>query len=557
MEFNLKKPIVFFDVEATGLSVVRDRIIQIALVKYLPGQNEPEELTLLINPGAVLISEEAYQVHGISNKDLSNKPTFDQVAQKIYDFIGDSDLGGYNSNRFDIPLLMEEFDRVGLEFDTSKRNTVDVQRIFYKMEPRTLRAALKFYCQKNMRDAHDALADVRATVDVLKGQLKMYQGVDLVQDEVETVKEPVKNDMEALHRFTNDLKTIDATQKMKYNAEGTIVFNFGKYANQPVAKVLYEDRNYYNWILNIEFTSQVKQLVKRLFKDYERDMQKKKLSLLGCLLICCSFFYSCFESNVGCLDIEASNFDFAADEDCCDQEETCCCNYPSLSLDVLHKLNPDSIDNFSLNAFYPWPVGQGEFSVNSFNLYLSHFSYKDSLGNDFTNADVVELSVLNDDGVIEDIEIQDNFALIKPNIFTYNIGEIRGSGSFNMIDFYIGIPEPEKNGIPESLPEGHPLSKQDPCLQFSANEGYLTCQVSIKKDTFAITNPDTFNLTTTELFSTMVDNPLNVENGDDLTINLRISYLNLFEGIDFAIDNDAQIIQKLTTNLPNVINIEE
>ena len=276
MEFNLKKAIVFFDIEATGLSVVRDRIIQIALIKYLPGKKDPEELCLLINPGAVLISEEAYNVHHISNEDLKNKPTFDKVAKKIYDFIGDADLGGYNSNRFDIPLLMEEFDRVGMEFDVSKRSTVDVQRIFYKMEPRTLRAALKFYCKKDIKDAHDALADVRATVDVLKGQLKMYEGVDLVQDEVETVIAPVKNDMKALHDFTTDLKTIDATQKLKYNAEGTVVFNFGKYANKPVAKVLFEDRNYYNWILNKEFSSQVKQLVKRLFKEYEREMQNKE-----------------------------------------------------------------------------------------------------------------------------------------------------------------------------------------------------------------------------------------------------------------------------------------
>ncbi len=277
MKFNLIKDIVFFDIEATGLSVVRDRIIQIALIKYSPDKEEPTELSMLINPGPVLISEEAYNVHGISSADLANKPTFEKVAKQIRDFIGDADLGGYNSNRFDIPLLMEELDRVGLELDMEGRSTVDVQRIFYKMEPRTLRAALKFYCQKEMVDAHDALADVRATVDVLKGQLEKYKGVDLVQDEVETVKEPVKNNMKALHDFTTDLRTIDATQKLKYNAEGTVVFNFGKYVNQPVAEVLYKDRNYYNWILNKEFSSQVKQLVRKLFKDYQSEAEKKQV----------------------------------------------------------------------------------------------------------------------------------------------------------------------------------------------------------------------------------------------------------------------------------------
>ena len=276
MDFNLKKPLVFFDIEATGLSVVRDRIIQIALIKYSPGKSEPEEVNMLINPGATLISEEAIAVHGITNEDVARKPTFEQVAQKLYDFIDGADLAGYNSNRYDVPMLMEEFHRAGLELDMENRHSVDVQRIFYKMEPRTLRAAYKFYCGKNIENAHDALADVRATVEVLKGQLKKYDGVDLIQDEELTIESPVKNDVKALHDFTTDLKTIDATQRLKYNSEGTVVFNFGKYANQPVAEVLYKDRNYYNWILNKEFSTQVKQLVRKLFKEYEKKMDKKE-----------------------------------------------------------------------------------------------------------------------------------------------------------------------------------------------------------------------------------------------------------------------------------------
>jgi DNA polymerase-3 subunit epsilon len=266
MDFNLKKDIIFFDVESTGLNVIRDRILQIALIKYTPGSSEPEELTFLINPG-IPISQESYNVHGISAQDVANKPTFAQVADQIFDFIGDGDLGGYNSARFDIPILMEEFARVGKELSMEGRNNIDVQRIFYKMEPRTLRAALRFYCGKELMGAHDALADVRATVDVLKGQLDKYEGVDLKVDEVETVKAPIVNDMDALHKFTSDLKTIDATQRLKYDAEGKIIFNFGKYVNQPVVDVILKDKNYYNWIINKDFSSQVKQIIKRLYQE--------------------------------------------------------------------------------------------------------------------------------------------------------------------------------------------------------------------------------------------------------------------------------------------------
>ncbi len=266
MELNLKKEIIFFDVESTGLNVIRDRIIQIALIKYSPGKPEPEELTLLINPG-IPISEEAYGVHGISAQDVANKPTFSQVADQIYDFIGDGDIGGYNSARYDVPILMEEFARAGKEFSMEGRNSIDVQRIFYKMEPRTLRAALRFYCNKELVGAHDALADVRATVDVLKGQLDKYQGVDLIVDEQESIKAPIVNDMEALHKFTSDLKTIDATQRLKYNSDGVIIFNFGKYVNQSVVDVISKDKNYYNWILAKDFSSQVKQIIKRLYTE--------------------------------------------------------------------------------------------------------------------------------------------------------------------------------------------------------------------------------------------------------------------------------------------------
>lgn len=266
MEFNLDRNLVFFDLEATGLNVVRDRIVQIALIKYFKNGKEPEELSMLINPG-IPISMEAMAVHGITPKDVANKPTFQQVAQQLYDFIGHSDLAGYNSNRFDIPMLMEEFARVGLELDMSRRRMLDMQRIFYKMEPRTLRAAYRYYTGKRMENAHDALVDVRATVDVFKGQLEKYEEVDFEDDEGNIIEKPVKNDMQAIHEFFNDDRFLDATQRLKYGPDGVPVFNFGKYAGQPVVEVLKADKNYSAWILNKEFSIQVKQIIRQLMKE--------------------------------------------------------------------------------------------------------------------------------------------------------------------------------------------------------------------------------------------------------------------------------------------------
>ena len=273
MTITLDKDLCFFDIESTGLNVLRDRILQLAIIKY-PKNNKPvEELSLLINPG-VPISEEAFQVHGISAKDLANKPVFSQVADKINKFIGEADLAGYNSNRFDIPMLIEEFARVGIDFDMSKRRTIDVQRIFYKMEPRTLKAALRFYCQKDLVDAHDALSDVRATISVFEGQLAKYVGKEVENEDGVVGPSPITSDIQQLHDFTNDLRFVDATQKLRVEKDGTVVFNIGKYEVKTAGEVLYNDRNYYNWIITKEFSSQVKQAVKSLLKDYANKMDK-------------------------------------------------------------------------------------------------------------------------------------------------------------------------------------------------------------------------------------------------------------------------------------------
>ena len=273
MDFNLKTDIVFFDLEATGLNVIRDRIVQIALIKYFKNGDAPKELEMLINPG-IPISPEAMSVHGITPDMLRNKPTFQQVAQQIFEFIGDADLSGYNSDRFDVPMLMEEFARAGIELSLDNRNLIDVQKIFYKMEPRTLKAAYKVYCGKVLEDAHDALADVRATVDVFKGQLEKYKNVDYEDGDGFITEKPIQNDINKIAEFLQDRKTVDVTQRLRYDPNGEIVFNFGKYVGKPVGKTLYEDRQYLNWILEKEFSIQVKQIVKKVVKSYAQSLNK-------------------------------------------------------------------------------------------------------------------------------------------------------------------------------------------------------------------------------------------------------------------------------------------
>jgi DNA polymerase-3 subunit epsilon len=272
MNLHLERNLIFFDIESTGLNVIRDRIIQLAMIRYHKDGSPPIEKTYLINPG-IPISPEAMAVHGITPQDVANKPTFQQLAKELFEFIGDADLAGYNSNRFDIPVLMEEFARVGIDFDVDNRRTIDVQRIFYKMEPRTLSAAYQFYCQKSIAKAHDALEDVRATIEVLDGQLQKYDGVDFQSEDGESLPSPVRKDVASLASFTNDIQMVDATQRLRYDSAGTIVFNFGKYMGKPAAEILYNDQQYYQWMLNKEFSYQVKKIIKRLVDDY-----KKKLS---------------------------------------------------------------------------------------------------------------------------------------------------------------------------------------------------------------------------------------------------------------------------------------
>lgn len=270
LSIPLDRDLVFFDLETTGLHVLRDRILQIALVKYPASGADSVEYVSLVDP-VIPISAESMAIHGITPDKLRGQPKFSEIAHEIHEFIGDADLSGYNINRFDVPMLMEEFARAGIDWNISSRRLIDVQRIFYKMEPRTLRAALKFYCGKELEFAHDALADVKATVDVLEGQIKKYEETDFTDAEDIVWKKPIRPDIEAIHKFTNDTKVIDVTQRLRYNDDGIIVFNFGRYINQPAAETLSRDKNYLDWMLKKDFSHQVKQIIRKLVSEYESE----------------------------------------------------------------------------------------------------------------------------------------------------------------------------------------------------------------------------------------------------------------------------------------------
>jgi len=265
-EFNLQRPIVFFDLETTGLNVVTDRIVQLAAVKYSPGMKEPEELVYFINP-QMDIDPEAEAVHGISNEQVANAPTFNELADEIFDFIGGADLSGYNIKRFDVPMLMEEFDRAGIRFGMDERKLVDVQEIFYKMEPRTLAGALRFYRGEEMTNAHDALADVQATIRVLTGQVEKYKNSTFISPDGTEVSNPVPADVDALDAFTQREGQLDATNRLRRDSKGEIVFNFGKHKGRSLKEVFSKERSYYHWLQDKDFSVQVKEISRGVWES--------------------------------------------------------------------------------------------------------------------------------------------------------------------------------------------------------------------------------------------------------------------------------------------------
>ncbi|MBQ5644203.1 MAG: 3'-5' exonuclease [Bacteroidaceae bacterium] len=248
MKLNLVKPIIFFDLETTGTDISKDRIVEICYIKVYPDGRE-FEYTKRINP-EMHIPEGASAVHGIYDADVKDCPTFKEVAREIANEFEGCDVAGFNSNRFDLPLLAEEFLRAQVDIDLSRLRAIDVQVLYHKREPRTLSAAYKFYCGENLEDAHSALADTRATYNVLKAQLDHY--------------DDMPNDIEALSKESSFTNNVDFAGRIVYDANGNEVFNFGKYKGYPVDAVLDRDPGYYGWMMNGEFPLNTKQVLTRI-----------------------------------------------------------------------------------------------------------------------------------------------------------------------------------------------------------------------------------------------------------------------------------------------------
>jgi DNA polymerase-3 subunit epsilon len=245
MKLKLNKPLCFFDLETTGTDISKDRIVEIAILKLFPDGSQ-EKMEARANP-EMPIPEEASAVHGITNEMIANEPTFKEQSNKIYEFIKGCDLAGFNSDRFDIPLLVEELLRAEIEFDFKNTKTIDVQTIFHKMEARTLVAALKFYCNQELTDAHSAHADTQATHDVLLAQLDRYQDLEPTVD--------------FLNEFSTRRKTADFAGFVVYDKTGEMCFGFGKHKGKKVTEVLEKEPGYFGWVLNADFPRYTKKVL--------------------------------------------------------------------------------------------------------------------------------------------------------------------------------------------------------------------------------------------------------------------------------------------------------
>lgn len=258
MELNLIKPLAVFDLETTGINVATDRIVEISIIKIHPDETV-QVFTQRINPG-IPIPLEASLVHGVYDKDVMNEPSFTEYAPKLLQILTNCDLAGYNSNKFDIPLLMEEFLRIDIPFELKGRKFVDVQNIFHKMEPRTLKAAYRFYCNKDLENAHSAEADAMATYEILKSQLQRYQDVEYLNPDG-TICKPIVNDVKALHDFSFHNKNADLAGHIIYNAKDREVFNFGKYKGKVVEDVFSMEPSYYDWMMKADFPLYTKKII--------------------------------------------------------------------------------------------------------------------------------------------------------------------------------------------------------------------------------------------------------------------------------------------------------
>lgn len=277
MKLNLKRPLAFFDIESTGTNVGSDRIVELSVIKMNPDGSE-EVKTWRMNPG-MPIPLESSLVHGIYDEHIKDEPAFEALAASVAEFIGESDLAGYNSNKFDIPMLMEEFLRVGVNFDLENRFFVDVQNIFHQMEQRTLKAAYLFYCNKQIVNAHSAEADTRATMEVLLAQIEKYEGKDW-EDKAGKISKPVVNDVEALHKFTNLNRPLDFAGRMVYNEKGEELFNFGKHKGKRVEDVFNAEPSYFSWMMQGDFPLYTKRKLEEVYNRWnakraaERQQQR-------------------------------------------------------------------------------------------------------------------------------------------------------------------------------------------------------------------------------------------------------------------------------------------
>ena len=270
MNLSLSRPLVFFDVETTGLNIGKDKIIELAFIKVNLDGSEEEKVWRL-NP-EMPISKEAEAIHGISNADLKDEPVFEEIADEILKFLDNCDMAGYNSNKFDLPLLVEEFLRVNRDFDLKDRQCIDVQNIFHKMEPRNLKAAYRFYCQKELTDAHQALADTRATFEILKGQLAKYEGQ--THEDARTGKiTKIDSNMKNLSNFSREFRTVDFAGHIVFNENDEEVFNFGKYKGVPVRKVFVIEPPYYDWMMKADFPLYTKKIITRIYREIRIRMR--------------------------------------------------------------------------------------------------------------------------------------------------------------------------------------------------------------------------------------------------------------------------------------------
>ena len=264
MKLNLERPLAVFDLETTGINITKDRIVEIAIIRIDPDGTETSYCKR-VNPG-LPIPPEITAIIGITNEDVKNEPRFEDLAAEIVEFIGNSDLAGYNSNKFDIPVLAEELMRAGSDFEVSNRRFVDVQNIFHRMEQRTLTAAYQFYCQKNLENAHSALYDTKATLDVLKAQLERY--------------EALTNDVTFLADFSkgSNFNLLDFAGRLAVNEQGDAMYNFGKHKGKAIKEVMTIEPGYYGWMLDADFPLYTKQCLRKEMERIRSERQAEQNS---------------------------------------------------------------------------------------------------------------------------------------------------------------------------------------------------------------------------------------------------------------------------------------